>query len=443
MHSTAVKNTIVLTVLPIFLFIPGFPTHIQTALGSLATKAGQYVNGVYDWASQATGFDAQGASAAVQEKGSEWATALDLRVEAAAQAMGDLLGDAAGSVPAVGDSQGVVQSLATFLKQAAVNPSMRLQTEEAVGALLVGGLTLAAAKSLLAPSMGDGAAPAAYDGAMIDAYYKARPGKVLARLAAALSDSSGFLGGLLLDYVAGNGAATAPKRAKQLTRLITELGPVFIKVGQLISVRPDIVSPAYLKELQQLQDQVKAFSSKEARALIAANLPKGTKLEDVYEDPERDFKEPVAAASLGQVYRAVMKDGSVVAVKVQRPRCVPVLVRVGTSRMIIIQELPTHDSPRPYTHTLSLPQNSLTQQNARDHHAGPLLRPTRHEHRLEGRQRAHQAAVQELHQRDRQLGLPLHRGAGLRAGGGQLQAVRAGHGGERAREREHHRAARL
>lgn len=158
-------------------------------------------------------------------------------MEAAAQALGDLLSDVSTSVPAIGvgdspSSQEMVRSLATFLKQAAVNPSMRLQTEEAVGALIAGGLVLAATKSLLGPSMGDGAAPASllgsngaapaeYDGAMIDAYYKARPGQVLARLVSALSDSSGYLGGLLLDYVTGSKEVNAPKRAKQLTWLIT------------------------------------------------------------------------------------------------------------------------------------------------------------------------------------------------------------------------------
>lgn len=163
---------------------------------------------------------------------------MDVRVEAAAQALGDLLGDAATTIPAVGfgggspSSQEVVRSLAVYLKQAAVNPSMRLQTEEALGALLAGGLLLAASKSLLGPAMGDGAAPASllgsngappaeYDGALIDAYYKARPGKVLARLVSALSASSGFLGGLLLDYVTGSQEENAPKRAKQFTWLIT------------------------------------------------------------------------------------------------------------------------------------------------------------------------------------------------------------------------------
>ncbi len=273
---------------------------------------------------QATGIDALATNDALQAKGAEWLAAFDGRVEEAAQGLGDLLGGSgAGVLPPGLASQDVVRYVASFLKQAAINPTIRLQTEETLAAILVSGLGLTAAKALFFAKPSAGALmtgpPLVYDPALIDAYFGARPGKVLARLVSGLSASSGFLSGLLMDYVLGTKEENAEKRAIQVKVLITELGPVFIKVAQLISVRPDILGPVYLKQLQLLQDQVKPFSSAEATEIIASNLPKGTKLTDVYKDPANAFKEPVAAASLGQVYKAELVDGTEVAVKVQRP----------------------------------------------------------------------------------------------------------------------------
>lgn len=282
-------------------------------------KAGNFLEAV----TRATGADAVATSEVLQGKGAEWFAALDGRVEEAANGLGDMLGGANGVLPEGLAAQDMTRSVAFFLKQAAVNPALRMQTEETLAGVLVAGLGLASARALFDARSSLGASmtgpPAVYDPALIDAYFGARPRKVLNRLVSGLTSASSFLSGLLVDYVMGTGEEKAPERAKQLTALITELGPVFIKVAQLISVRPDIVGPVYLKELQSLQDQVRPFSSREAQKIIAANLPKGVALKDVYKNPDTDFYEPVAAASLGQVYRAELVDGKVVAVKVQRP----------------------------------------------------------------------------------------------------------------------------
>ncbi|MBD2188511.1 ABC1 kinase family protein [Pseudanabaena mucicola] len=103
------------------------------------------------------------------------------------------------------------------------------------------------------------------------------------------------------------------KRAEWLVRNMLELGPTFIKIGQSLSTRVDLLPVEYISNLSQLQDKVPAFSAKEARDIIELEL--GKSLYIIY----RDFDEvPLAAASLGQVHRATLHTGEEVVVKVQR-----------------------------------------------------------------------------------------------------------------------------
>ncbi len=103
--------------------------------------------------------------------------------------------------------------------------------------------------------------------------------------------------------------------AHSLTDAFEELGPTFIKLGQLLSTRPDMIPREYVKEFRRLQDQAPAFDFEDVRLLFQTEF--GTRIEDLFQEFE---KEPVAAASLSQVHRAKLKDGTEVAVKVQRPR---------------------------------------------------------------------------------------------------------------------------
>ncbi len=103
-------------------------------------------------------------------------------------------------------------------------------------------------------------------------------------------------------------------QAAWIHRRLLKLGPTFIKIGQSISTRADLLPLPYVKELSKLQDSVPAFPREEAMRIIEREL--GKPAGDLYAEIE---PQPVAAASLGQVYRARLHSGEVVAIKVQRP----------------------------------------------------------------------------------------------------------------------------
>ncbi|XP_038902224.1 protein ACTIVITY OF BC1 COMPLEX KINASE 7, chloroplastic [Benincasa hispida] len=104
------------------------------------------------------------------------------------------------------------------------------------------------------------------------------------------------------------------KTACWLRERVLQLGPTFIKLGQLSSTRSDLFPREYVDELAKLQDKVPAFSPEKARAFIESEL--GVPIDTLFKEFE---DRPIAAASLGQVHRAILHNGERVVIKVQRP----------------------------------------------------------------------------------------------------------------------------
>jgi ubiquinone biosynthesis protein len=103
-------------------------------------------------------------------------------------------------------------------------------------------------------------------------------------------------------------------RGQHLRELLDELGPTFVKFGQLLSTRPDVVPPDIIVELRGLQDDVRPFPFEQAERVIEEDLGNSIDRLFIEFDPV-----PVAAASIGQVHRATLPNGKLVAVKIQRP----------------------------------------------------------------------------------------------------------------------------
>ncbi|MBR8835901.1 MAG: AarF/ABC1/UbiB kinase family protein [Stigonema ocellatum SAG 48.90 = DSM 106950] len=103
-------------------------------------------------------------------------------------------------------------------------------------------------------------------------------------------------------------------QAVWIRNTLLELGPTFIKIGQLFSTRADLFPSEYVEELAKLQDRVPAFSYEQVEAIVEAEL--GKKIPELFESFEPI---PLAAASLGQVHKAILHSGEAVVVKVQRP----------------------------------------------------------------------------------------------------------------------------
>ncbi|QCD99616.1 protein ACTIVITY OF BC1 COMPLEX KINASE 1, chloroplastic [Vigna unguiculata] len=128
---------------------------------------------------------------------------------------------------------------------------------------------------------------------------------------------------LVYDFLVGRDEEVVPYRARQLRNLLCDLGPSFIKAGQVLANRPDIIREDYMNELCILQDDVPSFPNQIAFRIIEEDL--GQPLEAVF---SKISSETIAAASLGQVYRATLRaTGEDVAIKVQRPGIEPIIYR--------------------------------------------------------------------------------------------------------------------
>jgi predicted unusual protein kinase regulating ubiquinone biosynthesis (AarF/ABC1/UbiB family) len=159
-----------------------------------------------------------------------------------------------------------------------------------------------------------------YNPEAIARHYRYRPWLAWGRMLKIIWYFAGFIFGLKWDEWQNQIEENKGKRASQLREILTKLGPTFIKVGQALSTRPDLIRKDFLEELIKLQDQLPAFDNAIAYHIIETELDQP--ITEVFSELS---PKPIAAASLGQVYRGRLVTGEEVAVKVQRPHLRPVI----------------------------------------------------------------------------------------------------------------------
>lgn len=161
-----------------------------------------------------------------------------------------------------------------------------------------------------------------YNPEAIARYFRYRPWLAWGRLLVIIWSFVGFIFSLKWDEWQEQVTENQGQRAIELRNLLTRLGPTFIKVGQALSTRPDLIRKDFLAELVKLQDQLPPFDNGLAYQIIETELDRS--IGEIFRDLS---PRPVAAASLGQVYHGHLVSGEEVAVKVQRPNLRPLLTK--------------------------------------------------------------------------------------------------------------------
>jgi ABC1 atypical kinase-like domain len=176
-----------------------------------------------------------------------------------------------------------------------------------------------------------------YDPIAAQIYYARHPFLVAQRVLQLLRLSNRFLINIAIDkYITRSEEKNRSQRATELLNLITKLGPTAIKVGQALSVRPDLIPTEYATALSSLQDQVPPFPNQLAKQLLRSEL--GSERYEVLGIDTKTKRGPIASASIGQVYKGSLGDLEV-AVKVQRPN---VLAEIALDLYIVREFAPLY-----------------------------------------------------------------------------------------------------